>query len=142
MDAAPTVESAKATTSAALSASIRSSGLNLDLPGAGFADGGDGGTILPEVGAGVRYRFLTGTLQPFVGVQGAVFIGTTRPDRNSNDEVVAYGGIVGNGGLDIEFEDGFRITFEGGGGVVLSGEGEQKRWPVLHGHFALGRFLP
>jgi len=118
-------------------------GLNLDLRfGAGFTDQAEGGTLLPEVGAGIRYRFLTGTLQPFVGGLGVMWIGTRRPDSNSNDKVSVYGGVVGYGGLDIEFEDGFRITFEGGGGAVLGGEEGQESWPVVHGHFALGRFLP
>lgn len=118
-------------------------GLNIDLRfGAGFTDQSQGGTLLPELGAGIRYRFLSGTLQPFVGGLGTMWIGTRRTDPNSDDKVTIYGGAVGFGGLDIEFEDGFRITFEGGGGAVLGGEEGQEVWPVVHGHFALGRFLP
>jgi hypothetical protein len=118
-------------------------GLNIDLRfGAGFTDQSQGGTLLPELGAGIRYRFLTGTLQPFVGGQGMMWIGTRRPNTNSNDKVKVYGGIIAYGGLDIEFDDGFRVTFEGGGGAVLGGEEGQGNWPVVHGQFALGRFLP
>jgi len=118
-------------------------GLNIDLRfGASFTDQRQGGTLLPEFGAGIRYRFLTGTLQPFVGGQGLMLVGTQRPNSNSNDEVAVYGGIITYGGLDIEFDDGFRVSFELGGGAILGGEDGQGNWPVVHGHFALGRFLP
>jgi hypothetical protein len=118
-------------------------GLNIDLRvGASFTDQSQGGTLLPELAAGIRYRFLTGTLQPFAGGQGLMLIGTGRPNSNSNDKVTIYGGVLVYGGLDIEFDDGFRVTFEGGGGAVLGGEDGQDEWPIVHGHFALGRFLP
>jgi hypothetical protein len=118
-------------------------GLNIDLRfGASFSDPQEGGTILPEIGAGIRYRFLTGSVQPFLGTQALLLIGTDRPQPNASDKVALYGGIIGYGGVDFEFDDGFRISFEGGGGAILGGENGAREWPIVHGQFALGRFLP
>ncbi|MEE2829767.1 MAG: hypothetical protein VX498_11320 [Myxococcota bacterium] len=118
-------------------------GLNLDFRfGASFTDHKLGGTLLPEFGGGLRYRFLTGSLQPFVALHGNLLVGTNRDTTTDSDEVTLYGGLVTLWGIDIEFDDGFRLTFEGGAGVVLGGEGDVMEWPTIHTQFALGRFLP
>ncbi len=50
---------------------------------------------------------------------------------------------LGYGGVDFEFPDGFRLTLEGGAGVVIGGnEGDQLNWPLVSALFALGRFMP
>ena len=119
-------------------------GLNLDIRfGATAADFEQGGTILPEFGAGFRYRFLTGAIQPFLAGGALMLFGTVKPNRFDPPTVAIYGGPVGYGGVDFEFPDGFRLTLEGGGGVIIGGtEGDQLNWPVVSGMFALGRFLP
>jgi len=118
-------------------------GLNIDLRfGASFSDPQEGGTILPEIGAGIRYRFLTGSVQPYLGTQALLLLGTERSQPNGSDKVALYGGIIGYGGVDFEFDDGFRISFEGGGGGILGGENGSLEWPIVHGQFSLGRFLP
>ena len=119
-------------------------GLNLDIRfGATVADYEQGGTVLPEFGAGFRYRFLTGAIQPFAAGGAQILIGTVKAGRFEEPTVAIYGGIVGYGGVDFEFPDGFRLTLEGGGGVVIGGtEGDGLNWPVVNAMFALGRFLP
>jgi hypothetical protein len=121
-------------------------GLNLDIRFGATVSTGDfekGGTVLPEFGAGFRYRFLTGAIQPFVAGGGIMHFGTVKLGRFDPPTVAIYGGIVGYGGVDFEFPDGFRLTLEGGGGVIIGGtEGDGLNWPVVSGMFALGRFLP
>ncbi len=118
-------------------------GLNLDFRFGGHVTNfRTGGTILPEFAAGLRYRFLTGVFQPFLAVAGDVFVGTTRESEFASDKVTVYGGILGYGGVDFEFPDGFRLTLEGGGGVLLGGEGSGLKWPIAHMQLAIGRFLP
>ena len=118
-------------------------GLNLDFRfGAHITNLKTGGTLLPEVSVGIKYRFLTGVFQPFLGVAGDIFIGTTRESRHAKSEVTVYGGIMGMGGVDFEFPDGFRLTLEGGGGVILAGEGLSPEWPTAHMLVSIGRFLP
>jgi hypothetical protein len=117
-------------------------GLNLDFRfGAHVTNLQSGGTLLPEISIGVKYRFLTGVFQPYLGAGGDIFIGTTRASRHSKSEVTVYGGIVGFGGVDFEFPDGFRLTLEGGGGVILAGEGVSPEWPTAHMMVSIGRFL-
>ena len=48
---------------------------------------------------------------------------------------------MGFGGVDFEFPDGFRLTLEGGGGVILAGEGVSPEWPTAHMMVSIGRFL-
>jgi hypothetical protein len=118
-------------------------GLNLDFRfGAHVADFKDGGTLLPEVAVGMRYRFLTGVFQPYLAVAGDMFIGTTRESVFAADKVSVYGGLLGYGGIDFEFPDGFRLTIEGGGGGLFGGEGSRLNWPMGHVLLAIGRFLP
>lgn len=119
-------------------------GLNLDIRfGATVADFEQGGTVLPEFGAGFRYRFLTGAIQPFLAGGGVMHFGTYKASRFSEPTVAVYGGAVGYGGVDFEFPDGFRLTLEGGGGVIIGGtEGDGLNWPLVNAMFALGRFLP
>ena len=118
-------------------------GLNLDFRfGAHTTNFQTGGTILPEFAGGIRYRFLTGVFQPFLAVAGDVFVGSTRESEFAKDKVTVYGGILGYGGVDFEFPDGFRLTLEGGGGVLLGGEGSGLKWPIAHMQLAIGRFMP
>ncbi len=119
-------------------------GLNLDIRfGATVADFEEGGTLLPEFGAGFRYRFLTGAIQPYAAGGAQILFGTVKPGRFDPPTVAVYGGIVGYGGVDFEFPDGFRLTLEGGAGVVIGGnEGDQLNWPLVSALFALGRFMP
>lgn len=118
-------------------------GLNLDFRfGAHITNLQSGGTLLPEVSAGLRYRFLTGVFQPFLAVAGDIFIGTTRESEHAKSEVTVYGGILGSGGVDFEFPDGFRLSLEGGGGVILAGEGLSPKWPTAYMMLSIGRFLP
>ncbi|MBJ95033.1 MAG: hypothetical protein CMP23_11255 [Rickettsiales bacterium] len=118
-------------------------GLNLDIRlGMTTTDLDKGATLLPEIGIGAKYRFLTGTLQPYLGGGGEFFIGTVRESvYDTNNQVVVYPGLQGFGGLDIEFSDGFRITFEGGAGAVINPEDGRKTWPFGHFIFGIGRFL-
>jgi len=118
-------------------------GLNLDIRfGAMASDFALGGNVLPEAEVGFRYRFLQGVVQPFVAVAGDFFFGTYRENSRSEDTFTLYVGPSGYGGVEFEFPDGFRLTLEGGGGVILSGEGEGQKWPHGHAMFAIGRFLP
>ena len=118
-------------------------GLNLDFRfGAHITNLKSGGTLLPEVTAGLRYRFLTGVFQPFLAVAADIFIGTTRDSPHSKSRVTVYGGILGMGGVDFEFPDGFRLSLEGGGGAVLAGEGISPKWPTAYMMLSIGRFLP
>lgn len=117
-------------------------GLNLDIRfGLLVSDWNQGGVLLPEVSFGARYRFLQGVIQPFVAVAGDVFFGTTRVDEFSDDQFTAYGGVLPYGGVDFELGDGFRLTFEGGYGIILGGEGGPLRRPMGHVMVALGRFV-
>ncbi|MCO4768448.1 MAG: hypothetical protein KDA24_00350 [Deltaproteobacteria bacterium] len=118
-------------------------GLNLDIRfGALATDFSVGGNVLPEAEVGFRYRFLQGVLQPFIAVAGDFFFGTYRENSRADDEFALYVGPSGYGGVEFEFPDGFRLTLEGGGGVILSGEGSSKTWPHGHVMLAIGRFLP
>jgi len=118
-------------------------GLNLDIRfGMTAADLRLGGTLLPEVGLGMRYRFLTGPLQPYLGVGADFFAGTTRESiYNSTNTVVIYAGALGTGGIDFEFSDGFRLSFEGGLGAIIQPEAGTEIWPMGHFVFGIGRFL-
>lgn len=118
-------------------------GLNLDIRfGAMASDFSLGGNVLPEAEVGFRYRFLQGVLQPFIAVAGDFFFGTFRENSLAADKFTLYAGPSGYGGLDFEFPDGFRLTLEGGGGVILTGEGGAQKWPHGHVMLAIGRFLP
>jgi hypothetical protein len=121
-------------------------GLNLDIRFGATVAAGDfeqGGTILPEAGFGFRYRFLTGAIQPYLAGGAVMHFGTVKTGRFDPPTVAVYGGAVGYGGVDFEFPDGFRLTLEGGGGVIIGGtEGDGLNWPVVSGMFALGRFMP
>lgn len=118
-------------------------GLNLDFRfGAMATDFRVGGNVNPEVGVGLRYRFLQGVIQPFIAVAGDFFFGTYRDSALSDDKFTLYVGPQGYGGVEFEFPDGFRLTLEGGGGILLTGEGGGLRWPMGHLMFAIGRFLP
>jgi|GEM_PF-2002619 len=118
-------------------------GLNLDVRfGALATDFQAGGNVLPEAEVGFRYRFLQGVLQPFIAVAGDFFFGTFRENSRSEDKFALYAGPSGYGGIEFEFPDGFRLTLEGGGGVILTGEGSAQKWPHGHVMLALGRFLP
>jgi len=118
-------------------------GLALDFRfGSTVTDLQTGGTLMPELGVGVRYRFLTGVLQPYVAIAADILFGTIRESFFATDRVTVFGGLIGYGGLDIEFADGFRLTLEGGGGVILGGENENLSWPMAHALLAIGRFLP
>jgi hypothetical protein len=118
-------------------------GLNLDFRfGSTVTDLKDGGTLLPEFAIGMRYRFLQGVIQPYLAIAADILIGTTRANAFAKDQVQVYGGLLGYGGLDFEFPDGFRLTLEGGGGVVIGGESRTLNWPIAHMLFAIGRFLP
>jgi hypothetical protein len=118
-------------------------GLNLDVRlGMTATDLKLGGTLLPEVGAGLRYRFLTGPLQPYLGGAADFFAGTTRDSvYNPTNKVVIYGGLLGFGGIDFEFADGFRLSFEGGGGIIINPDESSDGWPMGHFMFGIGRFL-
>ncbi len=128
-------------------------GLNLDIRlGMTATDLKEGGTLLPEVGIGMKYRFLTGSIQPYLGGGADFFAGTTRESiYDSTNTVVIYGGIQGFGGVDFEFSDGFRLTFEGGAGAIinpdqgsaawLDDDGGSEAWPMGHFIVGLGRFL-
>ncbi len=128
-------------------------GLNLDIRlGMTATDLKEGGTLLPEVGVGMKYRFLTGSIQPYLGGGADFFAGTTRESvYDSTNTVVVYGGIQGFGGVDFEFSDGFRLTFEGGGGAIMNPDEENtawldddqggRAWPMGHFIIGLGRFL-
>jgi hypothetical protein len=117
-------------------------GLNLDIRfGATVSDWDQGGVLLPEVTFGVRYRFLQGVLQPWIAVAADVFFGTVRDDNFSDDQFTAYAGVIPYGGLDLELGDGFRLTFEGGYGIIIGGEGRVLNRPMAHVLFAIGRFI-
>jgi hypothetical protein len=117
-------------------------GLNLDIRfGATVSDWNEGGVLLPEVSFGLRYRFLTGVFQPWIAGAGDIFFGTIRLDQFSEDQFTAYGGVVGYGGIDFELGDGFRLTFEGGYGVIIGGEGRLLNRGMGHALFAIGRFI-
>jgi len=117
-------------------------GLNLDIRfGMTASDLGLGGTLLPEVGVGMRYRFLTGPLQPYLGGGGDFFAGTTRDSIYATNDVVVYGGLLVYGGIDFEFPDGFRLSIEGGTGAIIQPEDGASAWPMGHFTFGLGRFL-
>ena len=128
-------------------------GLNLDIRlGMTATDLKLGGTLLPEVGIGIKYRFLTGSLQPYLGGGADFFAGTIRESiDDSTNTVVIYAGVQGFGGLDIEFSDGFRLTVEGGGGAIINpdegsdawlsdGTGSEV-WPMGHFMIGVGRFM-
>lgn len=118
-------------------------GLNLDIRfGATVSDWDQGGVLLPEVSFGVRYRFLTGALQPWVAVAGDFFFGTHRVDEFSDDQFTLYAGVLPYGGIDLEIGDGFRLTFEGGYGVIIGGEGKILNRQMGHFMVAIGRFMP
>ena len=119
-------------------------GLNLDFRfGSTVSDFRKGGTLLPEFGFGLRYRFLTGLLQPYAGLGGDLFFGTVRlVDSTNQNRVVVYGGILFFGGLDVEFPDGFRISVEGVAGALPRPAGMDGAWPMGHFQVALGRFMP
>ena len=118
-------------------------GLNIDIRfGALASDFGLGGNVLPEAEVGFRYRFLQGVMQPFIAVAGDFFFGTFRENSRSDDKFTLYAGPSGYGGVEFEFPDGFRLTLEGGGGVILTGEGGPQKWPHGHMMLAIGRFLP
>jgi hypothetical protein len=118
-------------------------GLNLDFRfGATTADFRVGGNVLPEFAGGLRYRFLQGVIQPFVAIAGDMFFGTYRASELAGSKVRVYGGLIGYGGIDFEFPDGFRISLEGGGGAILGGEPDQDPWPMGHGLISIGRFMP
>ena len=118
-------------------------GLNFDIRfGAMASDFQVGGNVLPEVNAGFRYRFLQGVIQPFIAVAGDFFFGLYRENSRADDTFTLYVGPSGYGGVDFEFGDGFRLTLEGGGGVILTGEGSAKTWPHGHMMLAIGRFFP
>ncbi len=118
-------------------------GLNLDIRfGTTVSDWDQGGVLAPEVSFGVRYRFLTGVFQPWVAVAGDLIFGTTRLDQYSDDQFTVYAGVLPYGGVDFEFGDGFRLTFEGGYGIIIGGEGRVLNRPMGHFLFALGRFIP
>jgi hypothetical protein len=118
-------------------------GLNLDLRlGMTATDMDEGGTLLPEVGIGMKYRFLTGLVQPYLGGGADFFGGTIRESvYDSANTVVIYAGLQGFGGLDLEFADGFRLTFEGGGGAIINPEEGTQAWPMGHFIVGLGRFM-
>jgi hypothetical protein len=118
-------------------------GLNIDIRfGALASDFSLGGNVLPEAEVGFRYRFLQGVMQPFIAVAADFFFGTFRENSRSDDVFTLYAGPSGYGGIEFEFPDGFRLTLEGGGGVILTGEGSAQRWPHGHVMLAIGRFLP
>jgi len=117
-------------------------GLNLDIRfGMTASDLAMGGTLLPEVGIGLRYRFLTGPLQPYLGGGGDFFGGTTRNSIYDANSVVVYGGVLVYGGVDFEFPDGFRLSVEGGAGAIIQPEDGASAWPMGHFTFGIGRFL-
>ena len=118
-------------------------GLNLDLRlGMTATDMDEGGTLLPEVGIGMKYRFLTGLVQPYLGGGADFFGGTMRESiYDSTNTVVIYAGVQGFGGVDLEFADGFRLTFEGGGGAIINPEEGTQAWPMGHFIVGLGRFM-
>lgn len=118
-------------------------GLNLDFRfGTTVTDMRLGGTLLPEFSVGMRYRFLQGVMQPFLAVSADFFFGLYRDTETSPDQFSLFVGPLGYGGIEFELPDGFRITLEGGGGIILTGDGSAQRWPMAHGMFAIGRFLP
>ena len=118
-------------------------GLNLDFRfGAMVTDMRVGGTLLPEFAVGFRYRFLQGVMQPFIAVAADFLFGLHRDTETSPDQFSLLVGPQGYGGIEFELPDGFRITLEGGGGIILTGDGTAQKWPMAHGMFAIGRFLP
>lgn len=118
-------------------------GLNLDFRfGTTVTDFKAGGTLLPEFSVGFRYRFLQGVVQPFIAVAADLLFGLYRDTETSPDQFTLYVGPQGYGGVEFEFPDGFRLTIEGGGGVILTGDGSSQRWPMAHLMLAIGRFLP
>ena len=118
-------------------------GLNLDFRfGAMVTDMNVGGTLLPEVSVGFRYRFLQGVIQPFIAVAGDFLFGLYRDTETSPDQFTLLVGPQAYGGIEFELPDGFRLTLEGGGGLILTGDGSSQRWPMGHAMFAIGRFLP
>jgi tetratricopeptide (TPR) repeat protein len=120
-------------------------GLNLDFGfGALVSDINEGGTILPEARGGLRYRFLTGAVQPFVAAAADVFFGTFKPNQFEESKLTVYAGPSGYGGVDFELGDGFRLSVEGGFTMLLTGEGRNSeiRWPAAHAMVSLGRMMP
>ncbi len=118
-------------------------GLNLDFRfGTTATDLRAGGTLLPEFSVGFRYRFLQGVIQPFIAAAADLLFGLYRDTETSPDQFTVFVGPQGYGGVEFEFPDGFRLTLEGGGGVILTGEGSSQRWPMAHAMLAIGRFLP
>ncbi len=118
-------------------------GLNLDFRfGSMVTDFKAGGTLLPEFTVGVRYRFLQGVMQPFIAVAADLLFGLYRDTETSPDQFTLYVGPQGYGGIEFEFPDGFRLTIEGGGGIILTGDGASQRWPMGHLMLSIGRFLP
>lgn len=119
-------------------------GLSLDFRfGLHVGDIQEGSTLLPEAGAGLKYRFLTGVVQPWAGAVADVFVGNYRPSAHENEEITVYPGVTGVGGVDFEMGDGFRLGLEGGGGVQISGEGNRSlNRPVVHGLVSIGKFMP
>ncbi len=118
-------------------------GLNLDIRfGAMATNFNVGGNVMPEFGIGLKYRFLTGAIQPFLGGDLDLYFGTYRESEFAGDKVRVYVGAVGFGGVDFEFADGFRLTMEGGGGAIFVGEPDQEPYPMGHVLFSIGRFMP
>lgn len=121
-------------------------GLDLDVRFGTTVSVGDineGGTLLPEAQFGFRYRFLQGTVQPFLGGAFDLMFGTTRSSIYSKtDTFTIYLGPQGYGGVEFEFPDGFRVALEGGVGLVAGGESQQLTWPYGVGMFSIGRFMP
>ena len=119
-------------------------GLNLDIRfGMSATDLKRGGTLLPELGLGMRYRFLTGPLQPYMGMSADFYAGTYRKENETKNTVVIYGGPLWTGGIDFEFSDGFRLSFEGGVGAIIRPEDGAgvDAWPMGHFIFGIGRFM-
>ncbi len=118
-------------------------GLNLDFRfGTTVTDFRAGGTLLPEFTVGLRYRFLQGVMQPFIAVAADLLFGLYRDTETSPDQFTLYVGPQGYGGVEFEFPDGFRLSIEGGGGIILTGDGTSQRWPMGHLMLSIGRFLP
>lgn len=118
-------------------------GLTLDIRlGMSASDFKDGGNLLPEVSLGVQYRFLTGVIEPWIGVGADMFGTSYKPTELATARFQVLGGVMPYGGVDIEAPDGFRLTIEGGVPVLLRLGQQSIRWPAPYVMLSIGRFMP